>query len=189
MNATSIGRQPAGTDEATSYIQYAWIYKNILAPVLANRVRYRITEANDYLHGVTAARDGSTAALWALDYMHTAPRAFNFHSNPWLPTDSVVTSANPCPTSGCKNYRVTPKGYAMKAFDLDSRGDVEPITIFNPKAINVAAYAIGSGRELSVTIVNKTHSSTSDASDAKVTIVPDGATSVAWKSQCARLRL
>lgn len=87
MNATLMGRQPAGVDEATSYIPHAWIYKNILASALANRVRYRITEANDYLHGVTGARYGSTAALWALDYMHwrTAHGApgVNFHNNPW----------------------------------------------------------------------------------------------------------
>lgn len=62
-------------------------------------VPYRMTEANDCLHGVHSASDGFAEALWALDYMHwwAAHRmaGANFHNNPWIPTDTIVPDPSP----------------------------------------------------------------------------------------------
>ena len=144
----------------------------------SHSVPYRMTEANDCLHGVVGASNGYAAALWALDYMHWWAAhhmaGVNFHNNPWLPTDTIVPNPNPCPSTGCENYRTAPKGYGMKAFDLGGHGYVEPITIENPNAINLTAYAVGDAQNLYVTIINKTHNSTKDSTDAAVTIHSNG---------------
>lgn len=171
---TEIGKQPAYRGGTAQFHPYPYVFAIMLKPLVAMGVRYRMTEANDCLHGVTGASDGFASALWALDYMHwwAAHRmaGVNFHNNPWIPTDTVVPDPNPCGPRGCGNYRVTPKAYGMKAFSLGSRGFVEPVKISNPKSINLTAYAVGTAKDLYVTVINKTHSSTHDATDAAVTI-------------------
>lgn len=137
-----------------------------------------MTEANDCLHGVSGASDGFAAALWALDYMHWWAEhhmaGVNFHNNPWIPTDTIVPDPNPCTAAGCGNYRATAKALGMKAFSLGSHGDVEPIKVDNPKNINLMAYAVGTANDLYVTIINRTHTSTHDATDASVIIKAPG---------------
>lgn len=91
-----------------------------------------------------------------------------------LPTDTIVPDPNPCTAAGCANYRVTPKAYGIKAFDLGSHGDVEPVVIANPQKINLTAYAVGASHDLYVAIINKTHSTTHDAMDAAVVIEAGG---------------
>lgn len=173
-NDTEIGTQPANRGGTAEFHPYPYVFATVLKPVVAMGVGYRMTEANDCLHGVTGASDGFASALWALDYMHwwAAHRmaGVNFHNNPWIPTDTVVPDPNPCGPQGCGNYRVTPKAYGMRAFSLGSRGFVEPVKISNPKDINLTAYAVGTAKDLCVTIINKTHSSTHDAIDAAVMI-------------------
>ena len=175
---TLIGSQPANNGGKADFHPYPFVYEHLLAQVVSSRVPYRMTEANDCLHGVAGASDGYAAALWALDYMHwwAAHRmaGVNFHNNPWIPTDTVVPDPNPCPVSGCSNYRVSPKAYGMKAFDLGGHGFVEPVTVWNPNKINLTAYAVGTDKDLFVTIINKTHSTTNDVTDAAVEIQVDG---------------
>lgn len=177
-NQTAIRKQPAYQGGMANFHPYPYVYTNILAPAAADGVPYRMTEANDCLHGVTGASDGFASALWALDYMHWwaahGMAGVNFHNNPWIPTDTIVPDPNPCPPTGCTNYRVTPKGYGMKAFDLGSHGYVEPIAISNPNHINLTAYAVGDTRNLYVTIINKTHTTTHDVTDAAVEIQAPG---------------
>jgi hypothetical protein len=174
----SIGRQPAMNGGTAEYHPYPFVYSRVLAPLVAHGVPYRMTEANDCLHGVFGASDGYAAALWALDYMHWWAAhhmaGVNFHNNPWLPTDTIVPSPNPCPTTGCEDYHTAPKGYGMKAFDLGGHGYVEPVTMSNPNGINVTSYAVGDAQNLYVTIINRTHSTTNDSTDAAVTIEPKG---------------
>jgi hypothetical protein len=177
-NETSVGRQPAMHGGTAEFHPYPFVYDHVLAPIVSLGVPYRMTEANDCLHGVAGASNGYAAALWALDYMHWwaahGMAGVNFHNNPWLPTDTIVPNPNPCPSTGCEDYSTTPKGYGMKAFDLGGHGYVEPTTIANPNGINLTAYAVGDAQNLYVTIINKTHSSTSDSIDAAVTIRPNG---------------
>lgn len=175
---TSIGKQPARNGGTANFHPYPYVYEHILSPLVAEGIPYRMTEANDCLHGVAGASNGFASALWALDYMHwwAAHRmaGVNFHNNPWIPTDTIVPSSNPCPASGCGNYRITPKGYGIKAFDLGSHGDVEPVAISNPGGTNLTAYAVGTAQDLYVTIINKTHATTHDVTDAEVVIETKG---------------
>ena len=175
---TEKGMQPAKNGGTAEFHPYPYVYAQILAPVVAMGIPYRMTEANDCLHGVFGASDGYAAALWALDYMHWWAAhhmaGVNFHNNPWIPTDSIVPDPNPCGPSGCGNFRTTAKGYGMKAFSLGSDGYVEPIAISNPDKINLTAYAVGTRHDLYVTIINKTHSTTHDVTDAAVVIEPKG---------------
>lgn len=177
-DGTSVGRQTADNGGSAPFHPYPFVYQRVLASLVSLGVPYRMTEANDCLHGVPGASDGFASALWALDYMHWwaghGMAGVNFHNNPWIPTDTIVPDPNPCTTSGCGDYRVTPKAYGMKAFSLGSRGSVEPVTIVNPAGINLTAYAVGSTQTLYVTVINKTHNTTHDATDAKVTIVAPG---------------
>ena len=180
-NDTSIGTQPAHNGGTADFHPYPFVYAHILAPLVSYGVPYRMTEANDCLHGVQGASNGFAAALWALDYMHWwaahGMAGVNFHNNPWIPTDTIVPNPNPCPATGCGNYTVTPKGYGMKAFELGSHGYVEPVKVSNPHNINLTAYAVGDAQNLYVTIINKTHTTTHDATDAAIVIHAAGFTS------------
>ncbi len=175
---TAIGAQPAHDGGTAEFHSYPYVYARVLAPLVAMGVPYRMTEANDCLHGVPGASNGFASALWVLDYMHwwAAHRmaGVNFHNNPWLPTDTIVPDPNPCTSAGCANYRVTPKAYGIKAFSLGSDGYVEPVAIANPQKINLTAYAVGSSRDLFVTIINKTHSTAHDVEAASVVIQAAG---------------
>lgn len=175
---TAPGKQPAYNGGTTEFHPYPFVYAHVLAPLVSYGVPYRMTEANDCLHGVPGASDGFAAAMWALDYMHWWAAhhmaGVNFHNNPWIPTDTIVPDPNPCTSAGCGNYRATAKALGMKAFSLGSRGDVEPVKIDNPKKINLTAYAVGTREELDVTIINKTHTSTHDVADARVVIAARG---------------
>lgn len=175
---SKVGMQPANNGGTAEFHPYPYVYARVLAPLVAMGVPYRMTEANDCLHGVPGASDGFASALWSLDYMHwwAAHRmaGVNFHNNPWLPTDTIVPDPNPCTAAGCSNYRVTPKAYGIKAFDLGSHGYVEPVAIASPQKINLTAYAVGTSRDLYVTIINKTHATTHDAIAAVVVIEAAG---------------
>ena len=179
IDNTAISTLPtgAGDGKTTTYTPYPWLYANNIAPVVALNEPYRLTEFNDYLTGINGASNGYASALWALDAMHWwaehGAAGVNFHNKQWIFTDTIVPDPNPCPTT-CGNFKTTPKGYGIKAFDLGSHGYVEPVTLNNPNGVNLTAYAVGDAHDLYVTIVNKTHSSTGDSTDATVSISPTG---------------
>lgn len=177
-NDTSIGEQPAYDGGHAEFHPYPFVYARVLKPLVALGVPYRMTEANDCLHGVPGASNGYASALWALDYMHWWAAhhmaGVNFHNNPWIPTDTIVPDPNPCTLAGCGNYRVTPKALGMKAFALGSHGFVEPVSVANPRKIDLTAYAVGTAQDLYVTIINKTHRLSHDATAAAVTIDASG---------------
>jgi hypothetical protein len=168
VTGTAIGSQPAGT----TYIPYPWLYRNNLAAVLAAGLRYRLTEANDYLGGVAGASNAFASALWALDYLHWwaahGAAGVNFHNKQWLATDTII----PDPAVPGSGYTVTPKGYGIKAFTLGSAGRVKPTQTAKPDGLNLTAYCIGTAGDDYVTIINKTHGH--NAADAAVTILPPG---------------
>jgi hypothetical protein len=138
----------------------------------------RMTEADDYLHGVTNASNAFASGLWALDYMHWwAARGcagVNFHNNQnsgWLRTDTIYMD------DSTKEYGINPKAYALKAFDLGSHGRVEPVVIGNADGLNLTAYAVGDTTNLCATIINKEHGA--GARGATVTLAPGG---FSWSS-------
>jgi hypothetical protein len=187
VNDTAIGTQPsgAGDGKTTTYTPYLWLYDNNMAPVAADGTPYRLTESDDYLTGVNGASNAYPSSLWALDYMHWWAEhnaaGVNFHNKQWIYTDTIVPSPNPC-VGTCGNYQTAPKGYGIKAFDLGGHGYVEPVTLSNPSGINVTAYAVGDAQDVYVTIVNKTHSTTNDSTDAAVAIQPSGFTAASCAS-------
>jgi hypothetical protein len=167
VNGTDIGTQPVDT----TYIPYPWLYRNNLAAVRRAGLRYRMTEANDYLGGVPGASNAFASALWALDYLHWwaahGAAGVNFHNKQWLFTDTVI----PDPAAPSR-YVVTPKGYGIKAFTLGSAGRVKAAGVAKPDGLNVTAYCIGTAEDDYVTIINKTHGR--EAADAAITIRPPG---------------
>ncbi|HEV2391982.1 MAG TPA: hypothetical protein VG146_06420 [Verrucomicrobiae bacterium] len=71
------GRGVAARQGLQALLSPAWIaanqrlYDKMAAPVLANGLPYRFTEANDhYSGGVPGASDTFAGALWALDFLH-----------------------------------------------------------------------------------------------------------------------
>ena len=182
VEGKEVGYQPAGSgSRRTAYVPYPWVNEQMVAPSVAAGFPVRLTESNDYLFGIPGASDRFAAALWALDYMHwwaaQGVSGVDFHNKQWIPTDTVtpglgsyVTNPGSCSAPGCGNYRVTPKGYAMKAFDLGTLGAVQQVTVGKPADLNLTAYAVGSGNDVYVTVINKTYGA--GAKDAAVSIVP-----------------
>lgn len=157
-----VGSHPEGVsgEEAVSNmlsarwvnVSYPWLFKHNLARVVKDGMAYRLTESNDYLVGVANASDTFASALWALDYMHWwaahGCAGVNFHNKSWLLTDTIFLDL-----SG--KYRVRPKAYGLKMFDLGSHGRVERLKMWNRQRLNLTAYAVGDGNNVFVTIINK----------------------------------
>lgn len=148
---------------------YPQLYRSVLKPVAKQGLPFRITELDDYVHGVTNGSDAFVSALWALDVMHWwaahGAAGINFQNTEWLSTDTFHPDS-------AKNYQINPKAYGVRAFEMGSHGRVEPITIVNTNGLNLTAYAVGNETNLYVTIINKEHGT--GARDAAVAIVPDG---------------
>jgi hypothetical protein len=152
--------------------KYPYYYSNTLALVAATGLPFRMTEANDYLHGVTNASNAFASALWALDYMHWwaahGSAGVNFHNNQhteWLTTDTFYLNV------ASREYLANPKAYAIRAFDQGGHGWAEPVVMGNDDGLNLTAYAVGDLTNLWVTIINKEHGVGARA--ATVTIAPD----------------
>jgi hypothetical protein len=175
-----IGGRPNGTTPQQAIdkmLSSRWVnndypsrYKNVLAPVVTDGLPYRLTESNDYLKGIAGASDSFASALWALDYLYWWAEhgcsGVNFHNTEWLKTDTVYLD------DSSRSYRINPKAYGIKAFDLGSHGFVEPVAIANPNQLNLTAYAVGAANDFYVTIINKEHGI--GGRNAAVNIVPAG---------------
>lgn len=180
--------QPAGIPAGSrlTYTGYTWLNNTIPHGT-------RMTELNDYLYGVEGASNGFASALWALDVMHWwalhGGAGVNFHNNQWIPTDTVVPGnlraygrgkKIDCETAGirgpCDDFVITAKGYGIKAFDLGGHGYPLPLDLrvsAAPARFNLTAYAVASGQDLYLTLINKTQG-TNPADTASVTIAPEG---------------
>ncbi len=149
--------------------KYPQLYRTVLKPVAKEGLPFRITELDDYVHGVTNGSDAYVSALWSLDVMHWwakhGAEGVNFQNSEWLPTDTFHPDA-----SG--NWQMNPKAYGIRAFDLGSHGWVEPVKLENEAGLNLTAYAVGDETNLFVTVINKEHGAS--ARGANVQIVPDG---------------
>jgi Glycosyl hydrolase family 79 C-terminal beta domain len=148
--------------------KYPGLYHQVVLPVSKSGFSVRLTESDDYTHGVTGASDAFASALWALDYMHWwaehGARGVNFQNTEWLATDTFHPDA-----SG--SYQINPKAYGIRAFDLGGHGQVEPVSVGNTTGVNLTAYAVRNATGLYVTIINKEHGQ--NARTATVTIRPE----------------
>ena len=144
------------------------LYHAVLAFVAADGLAYRMTECNDYTGGVDGASNAFASALWALDYMHWwaahGCAGVNFHNKRWIYTDAIYLDS-------AGDLQTNPKACALKAFGLGSHGGIiTSVKLSNPKRVNMDCYAVGGPADLYITIINKTHGSTS--ADTIVTIQP-----------------
>lgn len=148
---------------------YPALDHQVVLPVMKDGFLVRLTESDDYTHGVSGASDAFASALWALDYMHWwaahNARGVNFQNTEWLATDTFRPDA-----SG--NYQINPKAYGIKAFDLGGHGRVDPVVVGNADDLDLTAYAVRSATDLYVTIINKEHGT--GARTAAVSIRPQG---------------
>jgi len=150
-----------GWDNVTNQI----LYNGMGKPVLADGLPYRFTEANEITGGITNASNAFAAALWALDFMHWwaahGISGINFHNQAWIPTDTLYLDSK-------GNFRVNPKAYGIKAFDVGTHGSVEPMGMVNSAGLNLTAYAVGDETNLYVTLINREYGA--GARDASVTM-------------------
>ncbi|HVU35133.1 MAG TPA: hypothetical protein VHE61_16990 [Opitutaceae bacterium] len=149
---------PAAVDAMLSRkwpeVEYAALYQRVLAPVQACGLPYRMTECNDHTGGVDGASNAFVSALWALDYAHwhAAHHAIglNFHNRRWIYTCTIVQEKT-------GEYRLNPKAYGLRAFNLGSDGRTESLAITNPDGINLTGYAVVGPHDHFVTLINKEH--------------------------------
>jgi hypothetical protein len=150
--------------------RYPALAEATLTPVTTNGLAFRLTESDDYLKGIENASDSFATALWGLEYLHWWAAhgcvGVNFHNTEWLKTDTVFFDQT------THSYQINPKAYGIKAFELGSRGAVEPVAISNTEGLNLSAYAVGSEKFISVTVINKEHGN--GGRDAAVKILPAG---------------
>lgn len=180
--------QPAGIPHGQRlvYTPYSWLYKYDYEPILKLGMKFRLTESNDYLVGVPGASNSFASPLWALDYMHWwaehGASGVNFHNNQWISTDTLVPRNNlwkvpgHCVRGPCSDYYATPKGYAIKAFNIGGHGYPLRTSVHvadAPKDWSLTAYAVGAGQDLYVTVINKMQGDEPDRA-AQVTIIPTG---------------
>ncbi|HEV2575572.1 MAG TPA: hypothetical protein VGU25_00055 [Acidobacteriaceae bacterium] len=134
--------------------RYEVLVHHVLEPVESEGLTYRMTEANDYTGGVDGASNAFVSALWALDYLHWhaahGAAGVNFHNKSWIFTDTIYRSAD-------GTFHFNPKAYAFKAFDVGSRGRINPVSISNNEGVNLTAYAVRAKHEIFVTLINKEH--------------------------------
>jgi hypothetical protein len=149
--------------------KYPALQRQVLFPIKQEGFLVRLTESDDYTHGVTNASDSFASALWALDYLHWwalhNARGVNFQNTEWLRTDTFHPDA-------AGDFQINPKAYGIRAFDLGSHGRVEPVSMDNSEDLNLTAYAVSSPTELCITIINKEHNAGARA--ASVIINPKG---------------
>jgi hypothetical protein len=188
---TNTATEACGTATCV-YYPYTWVYNNLLSGIVTDKEPYRLTELDDHVTGVVNASNAFSSALWALDVMqwwalHGAA-GVNFHNNQWLSTDTIVPgnlttfgtgTSFVCETGGvsapCDDFVANPKGYGMKTFDLGGHGYTVGLSSGSntvtsmPDSGSLDAYAVGSGQDLYVTLINKTDATNSDDT-ASVTI-------------------
>jgi hypothetical protein len=133
---------------------------------------FRSTEFNSYVAGYPGVAGGNNtfaSALYAVDSAHWEAahgcNGVNFHTFLGKYNATVTYDAN-------GNYQIFPIGYGIKAYDVGSHGSNMPLALTNAAGLNLTAYAVGSGTNLYVTIVNKENGT--NARDASVTILTQG---------------
>lgn len=156
--------------------KYPGLYDRVFRPANKAGLLVRLTESDDFVHGVTNASDAFVAALWALDYTHWwaahGAAGVNFQNTEWLRTDTFYRDAN-------GSYQVHPKACGLRAFDEANHGSTMPVTITNADQLNLTAYAIGNATNLYVTIINKEHGSPARGAGVDILAKDFGATHAA----------
>ena len=138
----------------------------------ANGLPFRGTEFNSYVApypGIWGGNNSFASALFSLDSAHWwaahGCNGVNFHTFLGKYNATVFYDS-------ASNYIVFPIAYGQKAFDVGGHGSVMPLSLTNSSGLNLTAYAVGTGANLYVTIINKENGY--NARDAMVQILPVG---------------
>lgn len=156
---------------------YQKLFDGFVPFAVSNGLPYRLEEANSFYNaGAAGVSDTFASALWSLDFMcwwaeHGAA-GVNFHTGDQVAAGPILRPANYAVFLSCTNgYRTRPVGYGLKAFNLMAGGSVLPMTITNPRGVNLSAYAVlGTNDSVFVTLINKEHGA--GAKNLKVQINP-----------------
>jgi len=158
---------------------YQRLHDGFVPMAVSNALPYRLEEVNNYFNG--GARDVSNtfaSALWGLDFTYWwaahGAAGLNFHTGDRVAAEnSLLPSKYTAFYSATNGYVVRPLGYAIKAFDLGSRGRFVPMTWANPQHLNLSPYAVlGGDQNVYVTLINKEHGA--GARTAVVSILQKG---------------
>jgi hypothetical protein len=147
---------------AQSYNIYDRIYKGIEGAIAGTSVSYSLTEVNSFwFSGLKGASDSYASALWGVDFLYWwayhGASGINFHSGDRTGGQLSMPCRYAAFVTSGHGYQVRPLGYGMKLFDFGGHGEALPVTA--PSAAGLVAYATLEGKEISVTLINKTHGS------------------------------
>ena len=154
---------------------YPSCYNSIAVAALSNGLSYRLSEFNPYYYNSTTnnlvGEDMPfSATLYALDILHWWAAAgclgVHYHTGPGT---GFLSSFYYDQNGNIQAYSVC---YGMAAFNIGGYGSAEPLTITNTGGLNLTAYAVGSGTNLYVTVINREYGT--GARNAAVTILPGG---------------
>jgi len=157
---------------------YQEYYDKFVPPLKDSGAPYRLEEGNNFYNG--GAKDVSdtfASALWGLDYLYWwaahGSQGINFHNG-----DEVAAGQQLAPcryasfTTAPGGYFAHPLAYAIKIFNLGSRGQMVPSTLVPgdaAKDINMASYAVlGADKALYVTLINKEHGANGRGADVTI---------------------
>lgn len=148
------------------------LYDKMAAPVMAEGLPYRFTEANDhYTGGVRDGSDTMAGALWALDFLHWwaahDASGVDFHNTQWVANDILTLDKQ-------RHLRPTAKACGLKAFALGGAGRGEQLIIANPDEVNLTAYARVSAEGNFVTVINKEHGAAARVADVLIDFPESG---------------
>ena len=157
---------------------YEKIYDGIKASIADAPISFRMSEVNSYwFSGLKGASDSYASALWGVDYLHwwTARGAdgLNFHTGDRTGGAISLPCRYAAFVSSARGYEARPLAYGLKLFSLGGQGRTLPVHVSGDTNQNLVAYAnLTDAKEVSVTLINKTHGLT--ATNADVHIKLDG---------------
>ncbi len=180
-DSRKVGDPAAGRDLMLSpawQTIYQTYYDKFVPPLKDVGAPYRLEEANNFYNGgAQDVSDTFSSALWGLDYLYWwaahDSQGINFHNGDEVAAGQSLT---PCRyasfTSVPDGYFAHPLAYAIKLFNLGSRGQIVSSPVApDPSAsdLNLVSYAVlGADKALYVTLINKEHGA--GGRDADVTI-------------------
>lgn len=138
--------------------EYAHIY-NQMERVIENHP-FRLSETNSFWYGgLDGASNAYASALWAIDYMYwwaeRGNQGVNFHTGDKVGGTDIAAHYATFVTEG-DGFDVRPLSYAMKMFNIGSKGRMFPVVVDENKSLTAYATKNDHGY-VYVTVVNKEH--------------------------------
>jgi hypothetical protein len=144
------------------------LYQSFVPEVEAVGLKYKLEETNSFWGGGAENVSNTFAsALWGLDYLYWwashGAQGINFHTGEEFVDESNVSDVHHQPRrfwyavfrTSSNGYAVQPLAYALKAFDLCSKGTTIPVAI-SPAKQDLRVYGVlGRDKFLYLTVINK----------------------------------